>query len=146
MLWPGCWSPLCRCTGCKLTERLMSQVIGGLVLNLERRRRQNGCSSQFAPLQVTCTIGNKVLRDDAVSALDAHHPFGTDPVFNHRSRLYNSMLSGSIGDYYNVSSGATEVAATGLPYAFFTRRLHGHPLGFPVVFQARCLAKDPPVL
>lgn len=46
----------------------------------------------------------------------------------------------SAADYYNTSTGATEVADyTGTPYGFFHRQLPGFDSGFPVVFDNRLL-------
>ena len=51
-------------------------------------------------------------------------PYGVDPVFLPRSKLYDAQLAAQGGAaqlYYNTSPAAGEVAATGTPYGFFAR-------------------------
>ena len=51
-------------------------------------------------------------------------PYGVDPVFSPRSKLYDARLAAQDGAaqlYYNTRPAAGEVAATGTPYGFFAR-------------------------
>jgi hypothetical protein len=52
--------------------------------------------------------------------------------------MFVPKLEAHVGDFYNSSSGAGEVAPTGYPYAFFVRPVAGiKEDGFPVVFEVR---------
>jgi len=67
-------------------------------------------------------------------------PYGTDPVFMPSSTLYDPNLSGHEGNFYNASS-RSEMAVTGAPFGFFSRRLSGFATGFPVLLPNRLTAQ-----
>jgi hypothetical protein len=83
------------------------------------------------PLACRCNISD-LRRDDTeakTSPLDrlfapqraSLHPYGVDPVFLSSSQLYDAKLGAQAQLYYNTSSAAGEVSATGTPYGFFAR-------------------------
>jgi hypothetical protein len=52
-------------------------------------------------------------------------PSGIDPTFSALSQLYNAELAQSPGEWYNTSTGSTEVNINGAPYGFFHVPLDG---------------------
>ena len=64
---------------------------------------------------------------------DPLKPFGTDPVFVVGKELYNPLLVGREGEFYNMSLSSDDVGATGWPRLFHSRPLEGRPEGFPVL-------------
>lgn len=72
-------------------------------------------------------------------SLTKYDPFGREPAFNPLKAQFVPYLIGQEGEFYNISEGSGEVAATGLPFAFFPQRVKGLPLGFPVYFNVRYL-------
>ena len=64
---------------------------------------------------------------------DPLRPFGTDPVFIRGKVNYNPMMTGREGDYYNATSGSSDLNINGFPNMFFPRDLQGAPDGFPLV-------------
>lgn len=100
----------------------------------------HGCASQQPPAAVPIDAASEgiIPARDAVPV-----PFGSDPMFNPRSGLYNPRLQDREASFYNRSKAAFEVRDTGMPYAFFSRPVPGLPAGFPVVFEARSRPRFP---
>lgn len=59
-------------------------------------------------------------------------PYGVDPTFLPRSRLYEPSEVGHEEWYY----GKDELGATGTPYGFFHRPMTGYADGFPVLLES----------
>jgi hypothetical protein len=137
-----CCKPTALPQGCLLPRKLtcrqhqpVMQAVGGLMLHLQRKSSQPSCQDAFAKLVLYCS---DAVVDTAVSAQG--RAYGLDPAFNALSPLYDPDVTASKGDFYNVSSGSSEVDSLGQPYGFFVRAMPGQPLGYPVVFPVRCPA------
>lgn len=116
-----------------------NQLVSGLLLHQTRKPSYSLCNRFFASkLAHACLLrhlsGPLNAGSFARSATDA---FGTDPVFNSRSSMYDSQASRNVWQFYNASAAAGEVALTGTPYGFFSRKAAGYPDGFPVVLPVR---------
>jgi len=64
---------------------------------------------------------------------DPLSPYGSDPVFVSSTTLYNPMLLGREGKFYNLTAGSKDVNVNNFPNGFFPRAMKGMPDGFPVV-------------
>ena len=63
--------------------------------------------------------------------------FGVEPAFNKHSTLYRADADHRKWQLFNSSRDSADLAASGVPYAFFPRRAVGYSRGFPVVFPVR---------
>lgn len=114
-----------------------SEVITGVLLHQTRYPAQSECAFRFAKLEVACALDAAAAEAAQNLQRTALDPYGQDPVFNPLNELYDPSVDGKVGDFYNATSGAGEVANTGFPYAFYHRPVRGAEPGFPVVFQVR---------
>lgn len=116
-------------------------LMAGVLLHQKRRDSTVGesdgsCDSIFWGLSSRCEgsirrtlVGQTGTSGHMVSV-------GTDPVFNTRSQLYNSLATASA--FYNVTPEANEVnSVSGAPHGFFMERMPHYSDGFPVFFDAR---------
>uniref|UniRef100_A0A061QSZ8 Polycystin cation channel PKD1/PKD2 domain-containing protein n=1 Tax=Tetraselmis sp. GSL018 TaxID=582737 RepID=A0A061QSZ8_9CHLO len=68
---------------------------------------------------------------------DPLHPFGSDPIWIHSSKLFKFSMGGMESGYYNMSEGSYEVNPfSGAMYAHFQREVPGKEPGFPVYIDA----------
>lgn len=125
------------------------QVLFGLLVHQTRANQATGhrrCHARFSRLDQGCPlqqpepaatplrVATPVV---ALSTDSSTNAYGSDPMFNPCSRLYNPHLSGRAASFFNTSAEAQEVSAVGMPHAFFPRPISGLPPGFPVAFEAR---------
>lgn len=118
------------------------QVLNGVLLHQTRHSPPIGsgrCWTRFQRLDRQCTLplGVPMAQADGDATGGGPAPFGSDPMFNPRSDLFNPQLQGRASSFYNTSAAAGEVTSVGMPRGFFPRPAHGLPPGFPVVFEAR---------
>lgn len=113
-----------------------NQLVSGLFLHQTRKPSYSLCDRFFASkLAHECLLQRLAAPLNMGSfARTATDPFGTDPVFNPLSSMYDSQTSQNVWQFYNASAAAGEVAPTGTPYGFFSRETMGYPDGFPVTF------------
>ena len=114
-----------------------SEVITGVLLHQTRYPAESECAFRFSKLEVMCALDAAAAETTQNLQRASLDPFGQDPVFNSLSALYDPSVNGKVGDYYNATAGAGEVASTGYPFAFYHRPVRGADDGFPVVFQVR---------
>jgi zinc transporter 1/2/3 len=116
-----------------------NRLVGGLLLHTTRKNAAlpcnkdsfaatfaMGCSEASIPLAKRFAANFSVI--ESLSSLFSGantdiSPYGADPVFLRRSSLYQPTLSGSEGDFYNVSDQGEVPVATGVPYGYFHRNL-----------------------
>jgi hypothetical protein len=72
-------------------------------------------------------------------------PYGVDPSFNARSRLYRSGSFQQRWQFFNASKSSPELSSAGAPFAFFPRNASGYNDGFPVFFPVRVQPPSVPV-
>jgi len=63
-------------------------------------------------------------------------PYGSDPVFNAQSDLYDAQVELEKHRYYNDSEGSTELNEKGNPHPFKVRAVNGETTGYPIYFDA----------
>jgi Polycystin cation channel len=108
------------------------QVVGGMMLHLQRNSDRSSCAEAFAKLVLYCS---GAVVDTAASAQG--QAYGLDPAFNARSPMFDQDAVATEGDFYNTSRGSPEVNSLGFPYGFFRRAVPARPLGYPVVFPVQ---------
>ncbi|KAJ9522297.1 hypothetical protein QJQ45_008126 [Haematococcus lacustris] len=119
-----------------------NKVLAGLLLHVVRKP----LSALSDTSRSTCSgsaLGGKL--DPACSGRRTYSSlsdlggFGTDPVFNSRSGLFNAHLD--VSDWYNASAGSGELSSTQAPFAFFHHPLPGLEAGYPVLVDTGISAK-----
>lgn len=122
-------------------------VLGGLDLSQQRSGLQSNdvCDVRFHHLSLQCQTvefyelvtnstssakDRELIATYVASLSDPLHPFGSDPVFVVDKSLYNAMLGGLEGEYYDPK---TEMNVNGAPYMWFPRGSEGK--GFPLLFD-----------
>ncbi|KAJ9522781.1 hypothetical protein QJQ45_019807, partial [Haematococcus lacustris] len=119
-----------------------NKVLAGLLLHVVRKP----LSALSDTSRSTCSgsaLGSKL--DPACSGRRTYSSlsdlggFGTDPVFNSRSGLFNAHLD--VSDWYNASAGSGELSSTQAPFAFFHHPLPGLEAGYPVLVDTGISAK-----
>lgn len=113
-----------------------NQLVSGFFVHQTRKPSYSICDRFFASkLAHPCLLQKLAGPLNAGSfARTATDPYGTDPVFNSLSSIYDSQTAQNVWQYYNASAAAGEVAATGTPYGFFSREAKGYSKGFPITF------------
>jgi zinc transporter 1/2/3 len=115
-----------------------NRLVGGMFLHATRRPLELscnagsyaakfalGCSKSAVPLtkSLSATAVFDYIKRLFPGAGSDIYPYGVDPVFLRSSSLYEPSLSGSEGDYYNMSDPGEVPVATGVPYGYFHRGL-----------------------
>eukprot|EP00892_Ulva_mutabilis_P002646 jgi/Ulvmu1/12382/UM009_0028.1 len=113
-----------------------NQLVSGFLIHQTRKPSYSLCNRFFASKLAHACLLQQLAGPLSAGSFrrSATDPFGTDPVFNSLSSMYDSQTSQNVWQYYNASASAGEVAPTGTPYGFFSRAISGFPDGFPVVF------------
>lgn len=120
-----------------------NRVMGGLFLHQTRKTKSNSCNNRFSHLHFDCqvaaiyrrsssSVGEELLERFFVERSNKTHPFGTDPVFSKMTSVYSSEMFQKEEEYYNISD-ASEMSATGTPFAFHPISIPGFKNGFPVI-------------
>jgi hypothetical protein len=115
-----------------------NQVFAGFILHQHRKRVNVPCTAHFpCRLSRFCqrSIGTAPSAPSDTYTLSSVKPFGVDPVFNVRSSMYQPDAARRPWQYYD----ASEMSASGIPYAFYHRPAFGFDDGFPIVFPV-CLS------
>jgi len=87
-------------------------IVGGTVIQTERRNENHICYGRFAQLDNYCYA--IPLYEEEMSRI----PYGRDPVFLVDSSLYDEKSALRAGMYYDVDS--QDISPSGVPYGFFT--------------------------
>eukprot|EP00210_Caulerpa_lentillifera_P003837 g3665.t1 len=86
-------------------------IVGGTVIQTDRRNKEHICYGRFAPLDNYC-YAIPVHKKDMSKI-----PYGRDPVFLVDSSLYDEKSAVRGGIYYDMES--QDISPTGIPYGFF---------------------------
>ena len=116
------------------------QIVGGALLHLQRKPRALPCAQTFGKLSLLCTgavTPAAVALERSSSSSSSSAAYGSDPVFNPRSALFDVDAASYPGDFYNISTASGELHPTGVPYGFFARPVPGqrantYPVAIPV--------------
>lgn len=88
--------------------RVKPQVVGGLLLNHQRKIGSPSCESEFAKLILSCS--DAVLD---VASTSQGLAYGLDPAFNARSSLYDPDVVATAGTYGRAMWCAQQGCRTG---------------------------------
>ncbi|GFH27228.1 PKD_channel domain-containing protein [Haematococcus lacustris] len=122
-----------------------NKVLGGLMMHTLRtpvglQHFQTGADVDCPSQQLVQGLGATCLaRLAASSGLLDLGGFGTDPVFNPRSTLFNAALD--VADWYNTSADSPDMSPQGSPFAFFHQPVPGMPVGYPLLVDTAISAK-----